>query len=233
MSLLTGVVLDILASVLGFGIVVGIFVVIVVANRAEPDPSGRRANAVYCFAVSFLTLVVALFASLIVVASLVQLIGTTTGVPSVPSSVPPFTPVQLHPVGDAAARGAVLGSLILLAADAAFVFHRRRGLSLAFEGAGPGDPVVRVAQSYAAAIAFVMIFVLLVSLVVTVYALFRIAGPGVFNGGGGSIGPTRTFLDGLYLSAASGLILKRDLRLGNTLRGPRTLGPSQSEQPAA
>ena len=36
--------------------VVGVFVIIVVANRADADPSGRRPQSVYYFAVSFITL---------------------------------------------------------------------------------------------------------------------------------------------------------------------------------
>jgi hypothetical protein len=35
---------------------IGFFVIAVVANRAGPDPSRRRPQRVYCFAVSFVTI---------------------------------------------------------------------------------------------------------------------------------------------------------------------------------
>ena len=48
-----------------FGVlaVIGIFVVVVVANRADPDPAGRRPLTVYCFGVSFFSVFAILFGS--------------------------------------------------------------------------------------------------------------------------------------------------------------------------
>ena len=51
--------LGILADVLSVVVVlalVGLLVIIIIANRADPDPSGRRPQSVYFFAVSFVTL---------------------------------------------------------------------------------------------------------------------------------------------------------------------------------
>src|SRR5690349_1053701 len=56
-----------------------IFVIVVVSNRADADPTGRRPAAVYSFAVSFVTLFVTLFSTFVVVAQLCSLIGTRHG----------------------------------------------------------------------------------------------------------------------------------------------------------
>ena len=57
----------------------GVFVILIVANRAEADPTGRRPGVVYLYAVSFITLFVTLFSTFVVVAQLCTLIGTTHG----------------------------------------------------------------------------------------------------------------------------------------------------------
>ena len=46
-----GFFLDVLLALFVLSII-GVFVIIVVANRADPDPTGRRPQAVYYFAVS-------------------------------------------------------------------------------------------------------------------------------------------------------------------------------------
>src|ERR1700677_3081962 len=74
----------------GLAAIVSIFVVIVVANRADPDPSGRRPLAVYLFGVSFFSVFVVLFGTFAMVLGLVQLIGSHPGVVG----------VAKHPVGD-------------------------------------------------------------------------------------------------------------------------------------
>ena len=58
---------------------VAVFVIIVVANRADPDPSGRRPRSVYFFAVSFVTIGTTILGSTVVVVALVQLIGHHSG----------------------------------------------------------------------------------------------------------------------------------------------------------
>src|SRR4051795_7912448 len=57
----------------------GVFVIVVVANRADPDVSGRRPAVVYGFATAFLTLFVTLFGTVAVVAALSNLIGPHRG----------------------------------------------------------------------------------------------------------------------------------------------------------
>src|SRR5579875_3396175 len=100
---LLGLVVGALLVVVVLG-VVGAFVVIVVANRAEADPTDRRPLVAYLFGASFVTMWTALIGSSAVIASLVQLIGSHPGT----------TSDALHPIGDASARGAVLGAIVLL-----------------------------------------------------------------------------------------------------------------------
>src|ERR1019366_2634384 len=88
---IAGIAVEVLA-LLGFMVIVGLFIIIVVANRADPDPSGRRPQSVYYFAVSFVALVTAIVGSLVVVVSLIQLIGHHSS-----------------GVGDTTARAVVLG----------------------------------------------------------------------------------------------------------------------------
>ena len=90
----TGLLITLLLSLLGLVViltVVGVLVIVIVSNRADPDPTGRRPLSVYLFGISFVTLLAAVIGSVAVVESLVSLIG---------SSGPGF--------GNAVARGAVL-----------------------------------------------------------------------------------------------------------------------------
>ena len=109
MNLITGGGLSIIPIALAiavglfFGLsgILAVFVVIVVANRAEPDPTGERPLAVYLFAVSFFSMFVVLFGTFAMVLGLVQLIGSHPAVAS----------VSKHPVGDAVVRTVVLGEI--------------------------------------------------------------------------------------------------------------------------
>jgi hypothetical protein len=157
---------------------------------------------VYLFAISFVALFAAVVGSATVVSSLVQLIGSHPGIAR----------SGIHPIGDAAARGVVLGGLITLVSVAILVVHLRRGLL--FAGAdGDLGPSQRVARSYVAAVAFLAVLTLLVSVVVAIYLLFEIAGPGVFGAGSGRIPVVRDLLVVLYVGAVAAVILQthRDL----------------------
>src|SRR5438105_6019178 len=72
-----GIVAIVLGVLLLIPLIVGaVFVVVVVANRAEPDPSGRRPALVYSLGTAFITLFVTLFATTAFVAQLCRLIGS-------------------------------------------------------------------------------------------------------------------------------------------------------------
>src|SRR3954471_4624450 len=129
--------------------VAGIFVVVVVANRTDTDPTGRRPTVVYAYAISFITLFVALFASFAVVSSLCSLIGSHES--SASSSLgfgfqSGSSGGSQHPVGDAAARGVVLGLLVLLIAGFAYLVHVRSA-DRATAGLARAEPSGRVRSS--------------------------------------------------------------------------------------
>ncbi|HYA45455.1 MAG TPA: hypothetical protein VED59_07595, partial [Acidimicrobiales bacterium] len=107
---------------------IGVFVIVVVANRAEPDPTRRRPAVVYRLGVAFVTVWLALAGSAGFVTSLVNLIGSHSG--SSGSSGLFGGSGGPHPIGDAAARGAVLGGLVCAASLAAMVSHLRRALGV-------------------------------------------------------------------------------------------------------
>ena len=200
-STLIGLVVGVLSFVILFGIL-GAFVVIVVANRAEADTTGRRPLVVYLFGVAFITIWTALIGSTAVVSSLVQLIG----------SHPQIIGGAIHPIGDAAARGVVLGGLVAIFSLGAFVIHFRKGIELADAQGQSSSPAKRCEQSYVSAVAFISVIIIFISLVFAMYAIFQILAPGVF-GGAGSVPTVRYLLDAIFVALASGAILWRHLVL--------------------
>jgi len=173
-------------GVIGVSIFIGSLVIIVVANRADPDPSGHRPQAVYFFAVSLVTLLISIFASAAVVSAILSIIG------SHPSST-----------NNASARVIVLGGAITLIAVGLLVSHLRRGIELARVGSEATTPSRRVGQSYVAAATFIAILVFLVNVVIAVYLLFSIASPAVFGSLGGRGTAVRMLVDSLYLVGLS------------------------------
>ena len=187
----------------GFSSILAIFVVIVVANRADPDPTGRRPRAVYLFAVAFFSVFVVLFGTFAMVLGLVQLIGSHPAVAS----------VAKHPVGDAVIRVVVLGGVIVAVATMLLVTSLQRAVDLPELVHGPPGPVTRVAQSYAASVSFAALLIGAVSLVVFFYEAFRILAPGVFELTGTRVAASRVLLSALYLVFASAAVLLTHRRL--------------------
>lgn len=200
-SSLAGLMVGVLAILVVLA-VVGIFVVVVVANRAEPDPRGRRPFTVYLFGVSFITLWTAVVGSIGVVVSLVRLIGTST------ASGP-----GIHPVGDAVARNAVLAGLVLVVSLVILVMHLGKGLEYARGEATPTGPSGRVAQTYVAAVAFLSILIFVVAVVVAVYTIFQLIAPGVFAASGGRVTTARSLIDSGYVALVVLAVLVAHRRL--------------------
>lgn len=192
---LAGGLISVLALVILLSFV-AVFVIIVVANRADPDPSGRRPQAVYCFAVSFVTIGATILGSTVVVVALVQLIGQHSG--SITNSV---------------ARASVIGGLIAVISALLLSAHLRRGLEAARAPQPEANPSRRVGQSYAAAVGFVSVATLLLTAILSIYLLFALAGPGVFGSFGGSTPTIRLLIVFCYLGGVSLLVLwtHRDL----------------------
>jgi hypothetical protein len=190
---IASIVVEILALFIGAAII-GLFIIIVVANRAEPDATGHRPQSVYFFAVSFVTLVTTIIGSIVVVFSVVDLIGH-----------------HGSGIGNAVARAVVIGGLITLLSGALLRIHLRRGVALV--GSDPASPSRRVAQSYVSGVAFLSVLILLVVSILAVYLLFALGGPGVFGSFGGRTPALRDLIDAVYvgLVAATVLLTHRNL----------------------
>jgi hypothetical protein len=193
---LAGVLVGILAIIVVLAIV-GVFVIVVVANRADPDPSGRRPQSVYFFAISFVTLLTAIVGSAVVVSALVQLIGSHPG----------------SSIGNSVARVAVLGGLATLVGLVLFLVHLRRGLELSGAGPESTSPSRRVGQSYVSAVAFLSVLVILVTTVLAIYLVCALAGPGVFGSFGGRTPALRYLIDAVYVGVVAVVVLATHRRL--------------------
>jgi len=205
---------------------VAIFVVIVVANRADPDPTGRRPLAVYLFGVSFFSIFVVLFGTFAIVLGLVQLIGSHQGVAN----------GSQHPVGDSVTRVVVLGAIIVAIALLLLMTSLRRGLRFPELTQVLPSPVARVAQSYAAAVSFAAVLIAAVSLTVFAYQVCRILAPGVFQLSGSRVDAARVLLAALYLTFASAGIVAYHSRLlphsgWSRLGGAGDVGPGAIPPP--
>jgi hypothetical protein len=190
---IASIVVEILALFIGVAII-GLFIIIVVANRADPDATGRRPQSVYFFAISFVTLVTTIIGSIVIVFSVVDLIGH-----------------HGSGIGNAVARAVVIGGLITLLSGALLRIHLRRGVALV--GSDPASPSRRVAQSYVSGVAFLSVLILLVVSILAVYLLFALGGPGVFGSFGGRTPALRDLIDAAYvgLVAATVLLTHRNL----------------------
>ena len=212
---------EVLLVVLGVAVVlavVGIFIIVVVANRADPDPSGHRPQSVYFFAVSFVTILTAVIASTVIVVALTLLIGSHS-----------------TPIADSIARAIVLGGLITLVSMTLLVTHLRRGLVLARVGTEPTSPSRRVGQSYVSVVTFVMVIVLLVVVVLSAYLVFALLGPGVFGSFGGRTHALRYLIDAVYVGVVAGIVLQTHRNLlwpGLHLFGSRADSNVQPQTPA-
>jgi hypothetical protein len=186
---LAGALVEILA-VLSMAALIGIVIIAVVANRAEPDPTGRRPQSVYFFVVSFITITTSIVGSAVILASVLWL---TAG--------------HASSAGHAIARLLLVGVLVFVVSVGLFVTHLRRGLGLAREAEANSNPSHRVGQSYVSVVAFVSILVLLVAGVLTVYLLFAIASPATFGSFGGRSVSVRILVESIYLALVAVLVL--------------------------
>jgi hypothetical protein len=211
--------LVIVLAVLFLLAMVGVFIIVVVANRADPDPTGRRPQSVYFFAVSFVTVLVSIISSAVVVEAVLQLIGSHSS--SITNTV---------------ARTVVLGGLIALLSLFLLITHLRRGLVLArADAASTTNPSRRVGQSYVAAVTFVSVLILLVTAVLAVYLVFALAGPGVFGSFGGRGAALRMLVEAVYVGGIAAVVIGTHRHLvepGLSWFGPAT-GPVPPSSPPA
>jgi hypothetical protein len=209
---LAGALVDVLA-IASTTALVGIVIIAVVANRADPDPTGRRPQSVYYFVVSFVTLTTAVIGSAFCVASVLWLTAH-------------------HPAssGNGIARLLLVSALVFAASAGLFVTHLRRGLALARVESVAANPSHRIGQSYVSVVAFVAILTLLISGVAGAYLIFAVASPATFGSFGGRSVSVRVLIELVYLAAIAVLVLWTHgplltPRLRLLARAPRRPGP--------
>ena len=199
-----------LSALFSLGFIV--LIIVVVANRAEPDPRGLRPHSVYLFGMSFVTLQLAFAGSVLIMTALFSLIAP-----------------HYSPMGNGVAREVVIGALFVVIAGSVWVLHLRRGIETANGDSGPVQPNTRVMNSYAGVVAFVFLLELVFSFGIAVYLVLALIAPGVF----GSIGSSRSgtlslLLDLVYIMVASAIILMIHANLGPSVFPSRPARPSQA-----
>ena len=196
-----------------FSLVLLVPVILIVANRAEPDQRGQRSHSVYLFGMSFVTLQLTFAGSVVIVTSIFSVISP-----------------HVAPLTNSIARSVVIGGLLVVLFGVALLLHLGRGIEVARGDGGVTGPNLRCMQSYAGVVSFIYLLQLIVALGVTVYLVFALIAPGVF----GSVGSSRSgtlalLLDLVYVMLASGYILLAHSSLGPTAvptRRPATEVPA-------
>ncbi|HTB08208.1 MAG TPA: hypothetical protein VK704_00240 [Acidimicrobiales bacterium] len=164
------------------------YVIIVIANRADPDPSGKRPMAAYLFGGAFFSLWLSYLGSIIIVEALVSLMDTVT------------------PSTNTIARIVVAGFLMVLVGGAVHMIHRQRGLALADSETDPSSPTKRVMRSYVAAVSFITVLIAVISAIVLGYLIFQLVAPGVFGASGTRVDVLSSIIDWLYIVGATAFI---------------------------
>jgi hypothetical protein len=167
-------------------VVVLIPIIVVVANRAEPDARGMRPFTVYLFGMSFFTLNLAYAGLTLIVTALLSFISP-----------------HYSPIADSVAQEVVIGALLLLIAGGMLSYHLRQGIAAARGDGRVDGPNARVMHSYIGVISFIYVFTAMIALGVVIYLIFQLAGPGVFGGGGSRAATLNTLLDLVYVLVAS------------------------------
>ncbi|HEY3844717.1 MAG TPA: hypothetical protein VGL48_15810 [Acidimicrobiales bacterium] len=187
------------AGVAVVALVILVFIIVVVANRAEPDPRGLRPYSVYLFGMSFVTLLLTYAGVTMIVTSLLSFIGSHDS-----------------PIADSVASSVVIGGILVLIAGGALHYHLRKGLEIA-RGDGTADgPNARVLHTYVSVVTFIFFATMLITLGVAIYLVFQLIGPGIFGAGAGRTATLRTLLDVVYVMGASGFIILAHSRLAPT-----------------
>jgi hypothetical protein len=183
-----------------FSLVLLVPVILIVANRAEPDPRGQRSHSVYLFGMSFVTLQLTFAGSVVIVTSIFSVIA------------PHFAPLT-----NSIARSIVIGGILVVLFGSVLLLHLGRGIEVARGDGEVTGPNLRVMQSYAGVVSFIYLLQLIVSLGIAIYLVFALIAPGVF----GSLGSSRSgtlamLLDLVYVMLVSGYILMVHAALGPT-----------------
>ena len=223
LSSLAGALVEVLAVMVMIALV-GVIIIAVVANRADPDPTGRRPQSVYFFVISFITITTAITGSALFVAAILLL-----------------TAHHSASVGHVLSRLLLASALITMVSAALLAVHLRRGLVLARADSSASSPSKRVGQSYVSVVAFVSILVVLVASIVSIYLVFAIVTPTTFGSFGGRAWSVRILVETVYLAAVAAFVVWRHSSLltpglsiwSRSAGGSGSLGfPAMGEPPA-
>ena len=195
-----GIVAFVAISIALFSLVLLVPVILIVANRAEPDQRGQRSHSVYLFGMSFVTLQLTFAGSVVIVTSIFSVISP-----------------HVSPLTNSISRSVVIGGLLVVLFGVVLLLHLGRGIEVARGDGGVTGPNLRCMQSYAGVVSFIYLLQLIVAVGVTIYLVFALIAPGVF----GSLGSSRSgtlalLLDLVYVMLASGYILLAHSSLGPT-----------------
>jgi len=195
------------------------FVVVVIANRADPDASGKRPAVAYLFGGAFLTLWITVLGVLTVVFTIINLLGSHqyTG-----------TAGELHPYSDMVIRNVVIGLMIALVAGYAHRIHRARGIAITESDSEPSSPSRRVQRGYVAAVSLLSVVGVILATLSALDSVVKIIAPGVFEAMGSRADSVLSLLDALAVIVVSLVIFRShqsllpgEQRLFADLVGPR------------
>ncbi len=191
--------LSVLASV---GSVVT-YIIIVVANRADPDPTGRRTSAIYHVGTAFIALWLEIAGVITIFATLFALIGAggTT-----------YFSTEVHPLGDSTIRGITIGLLLAIIGGYTALTHRAKAIGLAESDEAEASPSRRVVRSYAAVVSFISVLVVVITLLAFVWSFLGLIAPGVYQAGSRT-GDVRLLLDELTVLAVFSWVFSTHRRL--------------------
>lgn len=164
------VLLSVLASV---GSIVT-YIIIVVANRAEPDPTGNRTSAVYHVGAAFIALWLEIAGVITIFVTLFDLIGAGSRT---------YFSTEVHPLGDSTIRGITIGLLLSIVGGYTALTHRAKAIDLASSEEVEASPSRRVVRSYAAVVSFVSVLVIVITLLAFVWSVLGLIAPGVYQTG--------------------------------------------------
>jgi hypothetical protein len=186
------------------------YIIIVVANRAEPDPTGKRTSAIYHVGTAFLTLWLEVAGVITIFATLFALIGAGNNT---------YIGSEVHPLSDATIRGVTIGLLLFVVGGILTHTHRRKAVELAETESDEASPSKRVVRSYAAVVSFISVIVMVVAVLAAVWAVLGLVAPGVYQIGSRT-SDVRALLDEATVLAVFAGVFSTHRRLVGVRRAP-------------
>jgi len=175
------------------------FTIVVIANRADPDPTGKRPLSAYLFGGSFVTLWITFAALSAIGFTIIGLLGSH---PSDPASH------AINAYSDSVVRSLVLGVIVTAIAGYAYVIHRKRGIELAESDEDASSPSKRVLRGYAAAVSFISTVIVILGGIAFFYEIFQIIAPGVFMASGSRVDSLKSLLDDVVLLGLAAFVFR-------------------------